>query len=65
LSDEEVVRLFAYLQSVRTRPPDAPLAAFHYLIGGAGAMLAIFGLMGFTWRGRMHRERWELKRSER
>jgi mono/diheme cytochrome c family protein len=65
LSDEEVVKLFAYLHSVRTRTADAPRAASHYLIGAAAGVLAIFGLMGFTWRGRMHRERWELKRSER
>lgn len=65
LSNEEVVKIYAYLYSARARTPDAPRSASRYLALGAAGVLAVFGLMGFTWRGRMHRERWELKRSER
>lgn len=53
LTNEEVVKLFAFFRSVRLRPAGTPISTSRYLtLGTAGAAL-IFGLMGFTWRGRL------------
>jgi mono/diheme cytochrome c family protein len=54
LSDEEVVRIYAYLYSVRDRAPDGTRATSSYLGWGAAGMLAVFGMMSFVWRGRLH-----------
>lgn len=55
LSDEEVVKIFAYLQSVRSRTPEASRYAHRYLIGGVVGMLILLTLMSF-WRSRGHLE---------
>lgn len=55
LSDEEVVKLFAYLQSLRSRTPEVSRYAHRYLIGGVVGMLLLLTLMSF-WKNRGHRE---------
>ncbi len=52
-TDEEVVKLFAYLQSAKNRPPEGSRATLaDDLFGIAGALLAL-GLINYTWRGRL------------
>lgn len=53
LSDEEVVQLFAFLQSVRTRAPDVARGGSNYVAWSVVGALALFGLMSFAWRGRL------------
>jgi len=61
LTDEEVVQVFAYLQSVRDRTPDNRRDGFQFLGVAAAGTLALLGLMSFTWRGRLRGVRRFLK----
>lgn len=53
LSKEEVVQLYAYLYSAKTRRPDPAQATSRYVGLGAAGMLGLFGAMSFIWRGRL------------
>jgi mono/diheme cytochrome c family protein len=53
LTNEEVVKLYAYLQSVRTRPPDLREAGMRYVSGSTAGVLLLLGAMSFLWRGRL------------
>ncbi|MCC6444353.1 MAG: cytochrome c [Armatimonadetes bacterium] len=65
VSDEEMVRLVAFLQSKKVLPPDTAGPASGYLfIGALGAILS-FGLAGVIWRGRLLGVRKPLIREER
>jgi mono/diheme cytochrome c family protein len=53
LSDEEVVRLYAYLHSIKVRPLDQTRASGSYMAVSAAGMLAVFGAMSLAWRRRL------------
>jgi len=65
LSDEEVVKIFAYLQSVKTLAPDTARSSSGYLLVGAIGVLAMFGLMSFIWKDRLHGVFKPLRKGER
>jgi mono/diheme cytochrome c family protein len=65
LDNEEVVRLFAYLQSARQRTPNPARSAAHTLIGSAAGVLVLLGAMNFTWKGRLRGVRKPLVRARR
>jgi mono/diheme cytochrome c family protein len=53
LTDEEVVKLFAYLQSVRTESPDLHAAGTRYVSGSVVGVLLALGGMSFLGRKRL------------
>ncbi len=53
LTDEEVVQVFAYLQSTKTRTPDPGRSAFAFVLIGMAGTVACLGLMNFRWRARL------------
>jgi len=65
LTDEEVVKVFAFLRSVRRRTSDTVEADSAYLVGAAVGVVALFGLTGLVWRGRLRGVRRNLLRKPR
>jgi mono/diheme cytochrome c family protein len=53
LTNEEVVKLFAYLQSVRTQTPDVNEAGMRYVGGSVTGLLLALGGLAFLGRGRL------------
>jgi mono/diheme cytochrome c family protein len=53
LTDEEVVKLFAYMQSTKAETPDPDRAVSQFMAWSALGMVAAFALMSLTWRGRL------------
>jgi mono/diheme cytochrome c family protein len=53
LTNEEVVQLFAYLQSVRTETPDLHVAGTRYVGGSVAGVLLALGGMSFLGRKRL------------
>jgi mono/diheme cytochrome c family protein len=58
-TDDEVVKLFAYLQSVKNKTPDPAPASTRFLALSVGGVLAVWGAMSFAWRGRLRPRRVE------
>jgi mono/diheme cytochrome c family protein len=57
LTDEEVVRIYAYLQAARNRPPDRTVTTTRYFGLASAGMLFMLGLIAFTWKGRLRETR--------
>ena len=53
LTDEEVVQLFAYLQSAKARLPNPARTSIQILVGSVAGMLVLLGWMHLAWRGRL------------
>lgn len=53
LTDEEVVQVFAYLQSARQRTPDSGRYGFAFVLMGCAGAAAAMGLMSHIWRQRL------------
>lgn len=53
ITDDEVVQLFGFLRSVKTRTPIPNRDAARNLVAGAIGSLLLLNLMNFTWRGRL------------
>ncbi len=53
LTNEEVVQVFAYLQSARRRTPDTGRYGFAFVLLGCAGAVGVMGLMNHRWRGRL------------
>jgi len=63
VTDEEVVQLFAFLQSARKLRPQETESGVKFLGAGAVGMVLLFALSGVVWRGRLRAVRAELRRA--